>query len=137
MPSRRKARELALQMLFQWDLGQHSPSQVITSFLEPRKLDRDTENFARTLFGGTIKEVDTLDSMARASSEHWRLERMAAVDRNILRMALYELFHMPENPPAVVINEALELARRFSGGDSVDFINGVLEGVRRAPPGHS
>ncbi|MGH9343199.1 MAG: transcription antitermination factor NusB [Terriglobia bacterium] len=131
MPSRRKARELALQMLFQWDLGQHPPAEILSSFLTPRKLDPDTAAFARALFEGAVKEVGALDAAARTQSQHWRLERMAAVDRNIIRLALYELFHVPENPPAVVINEALELARRFSGVDSVDFINAVLDAARK------
>ncbi|MGH9397874.1 MAG: transcription antitermination factor NusB [Terriglobia bacterium] len=132
MPSRRKARELALQMLFQWDMGKHDPSQVIATFLVPRKLDAGTESFARTLFEGTAGEAASLDELVRTHAQHWRLERIAAVDRNILRLALYELFHVPENPPAVVINEAIELARRFSSVDSVDFINGVLDSVRKA-----
>jgi N utilization substance protein B len=132
MPSRRKARELALQMLFQWDLGRNSPEQVIANFLEPRALDPQTEGFARSLFEGAVREAPALDSLVRSQAQHWRLERMAAVDRNILRLALYELFHVPENPPAVVINEALELARRFSTVDSVDFVNGILEGVRKS-----
>ncbi len=119
-------------MLFQWDLGRHSPEQVIANFLEPRQLDAETERFARSLFEGAVAEAPTLDSLVRSQAQHWRLERMAAVDRNILRLALYELFHVPENPPAVVINEALELARRFSTVDSVDFVNGILEGVRKA-----
>jgi transcription antitermination protein NusB len=131
MPSRRKSRELALQMLFQWDLGRHSIEQVKKTFLGPRKLDEETARFARELFEGTVREAPALDVQVRSHSQHWRLERMAAVDRNIIRLALYELFHLRENPPAVVINEALELARRFSTADSVEFVNGVLEGVRK------
>ncbi|MGH9449220.1 MAG: transcription antitermination factor NusB [Terriglobia bacterium] len=134
MPSRRKARELALQMLFQWDLGKHPPPEVIATFLKPRKLDAATESFARSLFEGTAHEAAALDELVRTHAQHWRLERIAAVDRNILRLALYELLHVPENPPAVVINEAIELGRRFSSVDSVDFINGVLDGVRKAAP---
>ncbi|MGH9328474.1 MAG: transcription antitermination factor NusB [Terriglobia bacterium] len=132
MPSRRKARELALQMLFQWDVGNQTPTEIISRFLARRKLDSETERFARVLFEGAVSHVDSIDVLVRAHSTHWRLERMAAVDRNIIRMALYELFHVPENPPAVVLNEALELARRFSTADSVEFVNGVLEGVRKA-----
>ncbi len=137
MPSRHKARELALQMLFQWDLGCHPPAEVISTFLTPRKLDSETGGFARALFEGAVNHVGVIDSLARAHSAHWRLERMAAVDRNIIRLAVYELCHVPENPPAVVINEALELARRFSTPDSVEFVNGVLEGVRKAIPASS
>lgn len=136
MPSRRKARELALQMLFQWDVGQHDPAEVIATFLKPRKLDVETERFARELFEGAARESASLDEMIRKQALHWRVERIAAVDRNILRVALYELLHMPENPPAVVINEAIELARRFSSVEAVDFVNGVLDGARKAalPP---
>lgn len=119
-------------MLFQWDLGEHSAAQVIETFLAPRKLDPETAQFAQSLFEGTVKEAESLDSRVRNYSQHWRLERMAAVDRNILRLAVYELLHLPENPPAVVINEALELARRFSTAESVEFVNGVLDAVRKA-----
>jgi len=134
MGSRRKARELAMQMLFQWELGGHSPEHVISSFLHVQKIDREVESFARSLFEGTVSEVEALDRRVRAQAEHWRLERMAAVDRNLLRVALYELLHCPETPPAVVINEALEIARRFSGKDSVEFINGVLDAIRKTLP---
>jgi transcription antitermination protein NusB len=131
MPSRRKARELALQMLFQWEQGGHPPDQVVSTFLGSRKLHPETLRFARELFEGTVEAASDIDARLKAHSEHWRLDRMAAVDRTILRLALFELFHMPQNPPAVVINEALELARRFSTVDSVEFVNGVLEGVRK------
>src|SRR6516225_11213632 len=132
MASRRKARELALQMLFQWELGEHTPEHVIATFLRSRRTDPEEEGFARSLFEGTVSEVESLNGMIQECSEHWRLERMAAVDRNLIRMALYELLHYAETPPAVVINEALELARRFSTADSVEFVNGVLDAVRKA-----
>lgn len=134
MGSRRKARELAMQMLFQWELGGHSPEHVISSFLHAQRIDPEVEAFARSLFEGTVGEVEALDRRVREQAEHWRLERMAAVDRNLLRVALYELLHCPETPPAVVINEALEIARRFSGKDSVEFINGVLDAIRKTLP---
>jgi transcription antitermination protein NusB len=130
--SRRKSRELALQMLFQWEQGQHPPAHVLASFLKARKLDADVEEFARELFEGTIAEVASLDQLVREHAEHWRLERMAAVDRNILRLALFELLHRPATPPAAVINEALEIARRYSDRDSVEFVNGVLDAIRKA-----
>lgn len=135
MPSRRKGREIALQMLFQWDLGRHEPSEVLATFLASKKLDAETAAFATTLFEGAVSHAEALDALVRANSEHWRLERMAAVDRNIIRLALFELFHVPENPPAVIINEAVELARRFSTPDSIEFVNGVLEGVRKKTGG--
>lgn len=119
-------------MLFQWDLGKQQPTEVIEGFLAPRRLDAETEGFARVLFEGAIADLDALDELIRAHAANWKLERIAAVDRNILRLALYELRHIPENPPAVVINEAIELGRRFSSVDSVDFIHGVLDGARKA-----
>jgi N utilization substance protein B len=121
-------------MLFQWELGGHTPQHVISSFLQAQKVDPDVARFARALFEGAASEVEALDRRMREHTEHWRLERMAAVDRNLLRLALYELLRYPETPPAVVINEALEIARRFSGKDSVEFINGVLDSIRKSLP---
>jgi len=132
MASRRKARELALQMLFQWELGEHTPQHVIETFLRSQRTDPEEEGFARSLFEGTVNEVESLNRMIQEHAQHWRLERMAAVDRNLIRLALYELLHYTETPPAVVINEALELARRFSTADSVEFVNGVLDAARQA-----
>jgi len=131
MASRRKSRELALQMLFQWEVGAHSPGQVLAGFLSSQKADAEVKEFARRLFEGTVANVNSIDPLLRRHAEHWKLERMAAVDRNVLRLALYELIHEPDVPPAVVINEALELARRFSAADSVEFVNGVLDAVRK------
>jgi transcription antitermination protein NusB len=131
MASRRKSRELALQMLFQWELGNHSPQHVLKTFLGDKTLAPSVEEFARTLFEGTVNEIARLDPLIRGQAEHWRLERMPAVDRNLLRLALYELTHYPETPPAVIINEALEVARRYSGADSAEFVNGVLDGIRK------
>ena len=134
MASRRKARELALQMLFQWEQGKHSPQHVINTFLSAQHVEPESETFACSLFEGAVAEVGELDQLVRKQAEHWRLERMAAVDRNLLRLALYELLHYPETPPAVVINEALEISRRFSDKDSVDFVNGVLDAIRKSLP---
>ena len=134
MASRRKAREVALQMLFQWEVGGHKPEHVVSTFLGGQNLEAEVERFARDLFEGTVGEIAALDRMVREHSEHWRLERMAAVDRNLLRMALFELLHHPETPPAVIINEALEIARRFSGQEAVEFVNGVLDGIRKTLP---
>ncbi len=134
MISRRKSRELALQMLFQWELGQHSPEHVVATFLKERRLDAEAEAFARELFEGAAREADSLDALIRQQSENWRPERMAAVDRNVLRLATYELRHHPETPAAVVINEALELARKFSSEESVEFVNGILDGIRKTLP---
>jgi N utilization substance protein B len=125
---------MALQMLFQFDLGRHSVEHVITTFLAPRRLDAGTEKFTRSLFEGAANSVESLDRLIQEHATHWRLDRMAAVDRNILRLALFELTHYPETPAAVVINESLELARRFSQDGSVEFVNGVLDAVRKTLP---
>jgi N utilization substance protein B len=132
MPSRRKARELAFQMLYQWDVGRHSPAHIIASFLAEQKTAPEEESFARALFEGTVEKKEELDRRLRHHAQHWRLERMAAVDRNILRLALYEMLSYPETPPAVVINEALEIARRFSARDSVNFLNGILDAIHKS-----
>ena len=132
MPSRRRARELAFQMLYQWEIGQHTPAHIIATFLHVQKTEGEEERFARALFEGAVEIKDELDRQLREHTQHWRLERMAAVDRNILRLALYEMLSYPETPPAVVINEALEIARRFSTRDSVEFVNGILDAIRKS-----
>jgi N utilization substance protein B len=134
MSSRRKSREYAMQMLYQWELGGNTPEQVGATFFLERKADSEVEDFARGLFRGAVNDIKRLDELLRAHAQNWRLERMAAVDRSILRMAVYELLHCPETPPHAVINEALEIARRFSGEGSVEFVNGVLDSVLKALP---
>jgi transcription antitermination protein NusB len=118
-------------MLFQCEQGKHTPEHVISTFLRARKADPEVLSFARELFEGTLAQTDSLDRLIGEHAANWRVERMAAVDRNLMRLALYELLHHPETPPAVVIDEALEIARRFSGDDSVEFVNGVLDGIRK------
>ncbi len=134
MGSRRKSREFAMQMLYQWEICGYTPAQVQATFFANNRAAPDVEKFARELFEGSVVNIDQLDRLVREHSENWRLERMAAVDRNILRVALYELLHHPETPPAAVINEALEVARRFSGEGSVEFVNGVLDAIRKQLP---
>ena len=134
MPSRRKSREFAMQMLYQWEICGYTPAQVEATFFANQRADPDVESFARDLFEGAVNDIDRLDRLVRQHADNWRLERMAAVDRNILRVALYELLHHLETPAAAVINEALEIARRFSTGDSVEFVNGVLDGIRKELP---
>jgi len=134
MASRRKSRELAVQMLYQWEVGKDSPHEVVATFIGAQKKDAPAESFARSLFEGTVEDISPIDQLLREHAEHWRLERMAAIDRNVLRLALFELRHHPETPAAVVINEALEIARRFSGEGSAEFVNGVLDAVRKALP---
>jgi N utilization substance protein B len=123
-----------MQMLYQWELGKNTPEQVGASFFLERNADSEVESFGRELFNGAVNDIERLDTLIREHAQNWRLERMAAVDRGILRVAVYELLHYPETPPHVVINEALEIARRFSGDGSVEFVNGILDSILKTLP---
>jgi N utilization substance protein B len=130
--TRRKSRELALQMLFQRDMGQQTPDHVRKTFWNERKdLDDKVRGFADELFGIAMERQQEIDEIIERNAEHWRVERMAAVDRNVLRTGVAEFLGFPKTPRPVVINEALEIARRFSTPESVQFINGVLDSVAR------
>jgi transcription antitermination protein NusB len=132
MGTRRKSRELVLQMLFQADLGKQGADEVRRVFWNERKdIGPDVQGFAEDLFRLATDRTSEIDGLIESHAEHWRMERMAAVDRNILRAAVAELLGYPTTPRAVVINEALEIARKFSGPESVQFINGVLDSVGR------
>ena len=123
-----------MQMLYQWELGGNTPEQVGASFFNERRAESDVESFARELFRGAVDNKEQLDGLIQENSANWRLERMAAVDRSILRVAVYELLNDRDTPPSAVINEALEIARRFSGDGSVEFVNGILDTVRKKLP---
>ena len=132
MGTRRKSRELALQMLFQADMGKQAPEEVRQTFWGGRNaVDADERGFAEDLFRVAAERSAEIDKRIAQHTEHWRMERMAAVDRNILRAAVAELLAFPDTPRAVIINEALEIARKFSSPESVQFINGVLDSVGR------
>lgn len=130
MGTRRKSRELVLQMLFQADMGRQNADEVRRTFWKERDtVAEDVRGFADDLFRVASERTPEIDSLIERHAEHWRMERMAAVDRNILRAAVAELLGFPQTPRAVVINEALEIARKFSSPESVQFINGVLDSV--------
>lgn len=131
MSRRRKARECALQLLFQWEGERANPDALLPAFWQGRREDAATREFAEQLFRGTLAALEDIDSLIAAHSQHWKLKRMAAVDRNLLRLAAHELQTHPDTPAAVVIDEALEIARRFSTDESVEFINGVLDALRQ------
>ena len=132
MGTRRKSRELVLQMLFQADMGRQTPDQVRRTFWsEHNTVQEDVRGFAEDLFRVATDKTDEIDKLIEQHAEHWRMDRMAAVDRNVLRCAVAELMSYPSTPRAVVINEALEIARKFSSPESVNFINGVLDSVGR------
>jgi N utilization substance protein B len=130
MGTRRKSRELTLQMLFQSDLGKQTPQQVRQTFWHERAdVGADVQSFAEDLFRVATDRAGEIDGLIEGHAQHWRMERMAAVDRNLMRAAVAELLGFPDTPRAVVINEALEIARKFSSPESVQFINGVLDSV--------
>jgi len=131
MGSRRKARELALQMLYQVDMTGIEPDEVFPHFDDLKKVPAETRDYACSLVKGTVFQRDEIDKMIVRQAENWRLERMPIVDRNILRLAVYELLNCPETPAAVVIDEALEIAKRFSTPKSSQFVNGILDGIRK------
>ncbi len=131
MPLRRKAREFALQMLFQWEMQSQEPRSVQASFWKNARAEKRTRDFADQLFEGTTAGVGTIDPLLEQHAQHWRLGRMAAVDRNILRLAVHELL-AADTPPKVVINEALELAKKFSSEEASSFINGILDAVAKS-----
>jgi N utilization substance protein B len=129
---RRKAREYALQMLFQWDITHDSIEQIVTTFFQNQPEESQTlVDFARQLVNGTVEHVEQIDDLIRRHAEHWRLDRMATVDRNILRLAVEEFLYDHQTPKTVVINEAIEIARRFSAQESPQFINGVLDSIKK------
>ncbi|MGE5486873.1 MAG: transcription antitermination factor NusB [bacterium] len=134
MPSRHRSRQRALQLLFQMDLTGQPAETALASYSEELYSeegagDGEPDAFTAQLVRGTAAQRTAIDERIARHSENWKIERMPAVDRNILRMAVYEMG--TGTPAAVVINEALELARRFSGEESIPFINGVLDAIRR------
>ena len=130
MGTRRKSRELVLQMLFQSDMGKQTADQVRKTFwAEHHAASGEVRGFADDLFRVATERVAEIDGLIERHAEHWRMERMAAVDRNLLRAAVAEFLAYPDTPRAVVINEALEIARKFSSPESVQFVNGVLDSV--------
>ena len=133
MGSRRKARECALQMLFAADVAEMPADEVVRSYwaeLGETDLDKTARDFATRLAAQTLSNLELLDERIRSRAEHWRISRMAVVDRNILRLAVYEFLYEP-TPRTVAINEALEIARRFSTYEATQFINGILDAIKR------
>jgi N utilization substance protein B len=133
---RHRAREAAAQMLYQWEVGRSPMPAVLETFWlhdqpEAGQLADEARAFAGKLATGVADTVANLDPVISDAAEHWRIERMNVMDRLILRLAVYEFLHEPDTPSKVIINEALELARTFSNDDSVRFINGILDAIRR------
>ena len=132
MGTRRKSRELAMQMLFQGDLGKHTPEQVEKLFWESRDdVDDDTRAFAEDIYRVAIARQPEIDKLIEEHAQNWRLERMAVVDRNLIRAAVAEMLGSPNTPAAIIINESLEVARRYAAPESIHFLNGVLDAIAR------
>ncbi len=130
--NRRRAREYALQMLFQADFAAKGEERAVPEDVVPGKSDKgDLKGFALDIYRGTLKNLGEIDRVIQDAAENWDLHRMAAVDRNILRFAVYEILYREDIPSAVTINEALEIAKKYSSLESVPFINGLLDKVAK------
>jgi N utilization substance protein B len=128
--SRRKSRELAMQMLFQAEMGKQSPDQVRATFWRSVDVvEPEVRGFAEDLFRSALANQTQIDELISGNSRHWRIERMPAVDRNLLRMAVGEMLGFKMTPFPIVINEALEIARRYSAPESINFLNGILDAI--------
>ena len=130
MKKRTRARELALQFLYQLDLRGPDLLGEAKSFFRDEEPDKAAREFAAQLVNGVVAHKEELDQVIRGVAQNWEIARMAVIDRNVLRMAAFELFHCPDVPPKVAINEAIELGKRFSTQNSGAFINGILDKVK-------
>jgi transcription antitermination protein NusB len=132
MGTRRKSRELTMQMLFQGDLGKQNPDEVRKLFWTSRDdVDQETRGFAEDLHRVACSRQEEIDGLIERHSQNWRLERMPVVDRNLLRAAIAEMLAYPNTPAPIIINESLEVARRYAAPESIHFLNGVLDAVAR------
>ena len=130
MGLRRTARECALQMLYQYDIGNQPIEEILDSFWEMNEHPKKVREFANELFEGSIERLKEIDKTIQQHTKNWRLTRMAAVDRNILRVAVFEFMCDTRTPVTVVINEALEIAKKYSTHESAQFVNGVLDSIK-------
>ena len=132
---RRRAREASLQMLYQWEVGRSSAEESVATYWPEHDADHELPDplreFANGLVRGTAARVKEIDAILTAHAQNWRVERMAVIDRLVLRLAIYELLAEAATPARVIINEALELARTYSGDEAVGFVNGILDAVRK------
>jgi N utilization substance protein B len=131
---RRASRELALKFLYQFDVNKGNFNDEIKLYLERSSGKDDVKNFAADLIANTIRHKNEIDDLLEKCSENWSLSRMAVIDRNILRLAACELFFFKDTPPKVAIDEAVEIAKKYGGDNSPEFINGVLDRIKNAVP---
>jgi transcription antitermination protein NusB len=130
MGLRRAARECALQMLYEYDVGKQSKDEILRTFWQMNEHPQKVRDFADQLFQGTVQKVKEIDKVIQQHTKNWRLSRMAVVDRNVLRLAVFEFLSSSRTPETVVINEALEIAKRFSTNESAQFVNGILDSIK-------
>jgi N utilization substance protein B len=133
MSLRHKAREYALQMLFQWEIGHQDPQRIEEGFWRMARAEKTTRAWAKEFFESAVAGAAELDALIAAHAKNWRLERMAVIDRAILRLAAWEL-RAGKTPPKVVLDEAVELAKKFSSQEAASFVNGVLDAVLKSLP---
>ena len=132
MGTRRKSREMAMQMLFQGDLGKQTPEEVRKLFWGSRDdVDAETRGFAEDLHRIATSRQSEIDALIEAHSQNWRIERMAVVDRNLIRAAVAEMLAYPATPAPIIINESLEIGRLYAAPESIHFLNGVLDAIAR------
>ena len=132
MANRSRAREVALQLLFQRDHNPVEDRAAVERFIHDRLADQALRSFCLSVYDGVVTHAEEIDQRLTQAAENWRLPRMAGVDRNVLRLGAFELLFSTETPPGVALNEAIELARRFGSADSPGFVNGVLDQIRRS-----
>jgi N utilization substance protein B len=133
MSLRHKAREYALQMLFQWEIGKQDPRRIEEGFWRMAKAEKNTRALANELFEGSVRACEELDALVSQHAQNWRMERMSLIDRAILRLAACEL-REGKTPAKVILNEAVELAKTFSSQEASAFVNGVLDSVLKSTP---
>jgi transcription antitermination protein NusB len=131
MGLRRIARECALQMLYELDIGKHAKDEILEMFWLMNEHPEKVREFANRLFEGSVARMQEIDKIIQKHTMNWRLDRMAVVDRNVLRLAVYEFLSGTRTPGTVVINEALEVAKKFSTHESAQFVNGVLDSIKK------
>lgn len=135
MGVRRQARECALQMLYQLDMGKNDLCEVMDLYWQTQDVDEGARMFANELVNGVADHRSSIDKIIASNSQHWKLSRMAAVDKNVLRIAIFELIYRPDIPAKVTINEAVEVAKRYGTSDSGAFVNGILDSVAKEVEG--
>jgi N utilization substance protein B len=134
MVSRRKSREDAVKLLYQWDITEQEPQEFLEAYKSGGEEPVSVDEFCLELVEGALENRETIDEEIQRSAAHWSLERMNAVDRNILRLAAYEILYRSDIPPKVTINEAIEIAKKFSSAASAAFVNGILDRIHHAQP---